>query len=168
MISALKLANTKNPRPGSPSRYAMFDLEDMAGTMRCIAWPEEYQRFQELIVADAILAFKGSIDKRAGSDDANMIINEVLTLEQLPARYTRGIRIRVDERHGPKGVEQLYEILRGYPGPRELKLRIDLADGSRLDCDCEMRVEINNELRSRVEELLGAGSIGLLANGGGR
>ena len=36
MLSAIKYSHTKNPKPGSPSRYAMFDLEDAAGMMRTI------------------------------------------------------------------------------------------------------------------------------------
>ena len=43
MLSAIKFAHTKNPRPGSPSKYAMFDLEDMEGMMRCILWPEQFR-----------------------------------------------------------------------------------------------------------------------------
>ena len=31
MLSAIKFSHTKNPKPGSPSRYAMFDLEDTDG-----------------------------------------------------------------------------------------------------------------------------------------
>ena len=36
MISSIKLAHTRNPKPGKPSKYANFDLEDMAGNIRCI------------------------------------------------------------------------------------------------------------------------------------
>ena len=43
MLSAIKFSNTKNPVPGSPSRYAMFDLEDLSGTIRCIVWPEQFR-----------------------------------------------------------------------------------------------------------------------------
>ena len=45
MLSAIKSAHTKNPRPGSPSRYAMFDLEDTEGMMRCIVWPEQFVNY---------------------------------------------------------------------------------------------------------------------------
>ncbi len=31
MINSIKLANTRNPKPGQPSKYANFDLEDMDG-----------------------------------------------------------------------------------------------------------------------------------------
>lgn len=165
MISALKLAHTKNPRPGAPTRYAMFDLEDMAGTMRCIVWPEQFAQFAELVQPDAVRALLGVIDKRPGSEEANLIVNEILTLEDLPKRYTRGIRVRLLEQdHGQRGVEQLFEILRGYPGSREVQLVICLADGVCVDCKCEsLRVEINAEMRNRVEQLLGPGNLQLLA-----
>ena len=174
MVAAIKFSHTKNPQPGRPSKYAMFDLEDMQGIMRCILWPEQYVEYGELVQPDAILVVIGVIDKRLGSDEANLIVNELIPLDQLQARYTRGVMIRLLEgAHGLRAVEQLYEILRGYPGKGELKLSIWLADGRRVQSDCKMRVEINGEMRGRVEELLGPGNLRLLpaphvAKSGGR
>ena len=59
MIAAVKFSNTKNPRPGSPTRYAMFDLEDTAGIMRCILWPEQFAQFGELVQPDAVRVVLG-------------------------------------------------------------------------------------------------------------
>ena len=164
MISAIKFAHTKNPRPGSPTRYAMFDLEDTEGMMRCILWPEPFQRFGELVKADSIVAVLGAVDKRGG-EEANLIVNELIPLEELPARFTQAMSLRLLENvHGTAGVEQLYEILRGYPGTCRLNLVICLADGTRVRCPCERpRVAINQEMRRRVEELLGAENVRLLA-----
>ena len=158
MIAAIKFSNTKNPRPGSPSRYAMFDLEDTAGIMRCILWPEQFAQFGELVQPDAVRAVLGVIDKRPGSEEANFIVNELLTLEELQKNYTGGIRVRlIEETHGQHGLEQLYEILRGYPGSCTVHLVLDLANGWRVPCNCDsLRVEINPEMRRRVEDLLGA------------
>jgi DNA polymerase III subunit alpha len=166
ILSAIKLAHTKNPKPGSPSRYAMFDLEDTAGIMRCIVWPEQFAQFEELIKADAILVLRGAIDKRPGSEEANLIVNEVIPLDALAARYTRGVRIRVIESaHGPQTLEGLHEILRGYPGPCDLELTICLADGSRVACKCDsMRLSVNPEMQSRVDQLLGPGNLRLLTS----
>jgi DNA polymerase-3 subunit alpha len=163
MLAAIKLAHTKNPQPNRPSKYAMFDLEDMQGIMRCILWPEQYVEYGELVQPDAILVVIGVVDKRPGSDEANLIVNELIPLDQLQSRYTRGVMIRLQEStHGLRAVEQLYEILRGYPGKSELKLAIWLADGRRVQSDCKMRIEINGEMCSRVEELLGPGNFRLL------
>jgi DNA polymerase-3 subunit alpha len=161
MIAAIKFSNTKNPRPGSPSRYAMFDLEDTAGIMRCILWPEQFAQFGELVQPDAVRVAVGVIDKRPGSEEANLIINELLTLEDLSAHYTSGLRFHVsEEAHGQRGVEQLYEILRGYPGSCEVLLVFHMANGWHVPCNCDaLRVENNPEMRRRVEDLLGPGKL---------
>ncbi|MCL4192013.1 MAG: DNA polymerase III subunit alpha, partial [Thermoguttaceae bacterium] len=165
MLAAIKIAHTKNPKPGAPSKYAMWDLEDMEGIMRCILWPEPYVEYGHLVQADAVLVALGRIDKRPGSEEANFIVNELIPLGELQARYTRGVAIRISEaEHGLHGLEQLYEILRGYPGPGELQLVCYLADGRRVSMTSDrFRVDINPEMRSRVEELLGPGNLRLLA-----
>ena len=82
MLSAIKFSHTKNPKPGSPSRYAMFDLEDTEGMMRCIVWPDQFVHYEELIKPDAIVVVRGAIDKRPGSEEANLIVNEIIPLEE--------------------------------------------------------------------------------------
>jgi DNA polymerase-3 subunit alpha len=165
MIAAIKFSHTKNPQPGKPSKYAMFDLEDTAGIMRTIIWPEQFAQFGEHVISESILAVRGVIDKRPGSEEANFIVNELIPLDQLSARFTRGMRLRIDEaQHTPKTLESLYEILRGYPGNCELHFAFHLADGSRLHCQADgLRIELNAEMRSRVTELLGPGHVQLIA-----
>lgn len=166
MISALKLSNTKNPKPGSPSRYAMFDLEDMEGIMRTIIWPEQYATYEAMVKPDAVVVIRGVIDKRPGSEEANVIVNEVIPLENLAARYTRGIRIRVMEtEHGLQKLDLLREILAGYPGSCDLELALCLADGSRVTCKCDrLKLAYNEEMQSRVDQLLGPGNFRLLTS----
>jgi DNA polymerase-3 subunit alpha len=164
MISSIKISNTKNPKPGMPSRFAMFDLEDTEGMMRCIVWPEQYAQYEPLVHADSIVVLRGAVDKRPGSEEANFIVNEVMSLEELPRRFTRGVRIRVSEvEHGMERLAQLYEILRGYPGNCGLELSLGLSDGTNVSCKCDrLRVAVNPEMRSRVDQLLGQGNFRLL------
>jgi DNA polymerase-3 subunit alpha len=79
-------------------------------------------------------------------------------------RCTKGMIVRVNEEtHGVRGLEQLHEILRGYPGNLSLELLLCLADGSKVRCQCEsMRVGVDAELRSRLDELLGPGNVRLI------
>ena len=109
---------------------------------------------------------RGAVDKRPGSEEANLIVNEVIPLESLASRYTRGVRIRIIESaHGPQTLEGLHEILRGYPGNCELELAICLSDGSRVACKCDaMRLAVNPEMQSRVDQLLGPGNYRLLTS----
>ena len=166
MLSSIKIAHTKNPKPGRPSKYGMFDLEDHDGIMRCICWPEQFAEVGELIKPDAILIVRGSIDKRPGSEEANLIVNDLITLDEAPSRLTQGIIIRVMEKeHGKDGLEKLYEILRGYPGDCPLQLQLWLEDGRAVSCQCKkLRLDITPEMRHRVDALLGAGNVRMIAS----
>jgi DNA polymerase-3 subunit alpha len=143
----------------------MFDLEDLEGMVRTIVWPEEFAAYGHLVAADAILALRGSIDRRPGSEEVNFIVNELIPLDELAKRFTRGMMIRVqEETHGPERLDQLYEVLRGYPGDCEVQLALWLADGAKVYLKSErLRVDLNPELRTRVDELLGPGNVKLLS-----
>jgi DNA polymerase-3 subunit alpha len=167
MLSSIKFSQTKNPRPGSTStKYAMFDLEDLQGIVRCIVWPEDFAAQGELVQADATLVVRGVVDRRAGSEEVNLVINELIPLADLPSRFTRGMMVRLfHDQHGLPTVESLREILRGYPGNCEVQLVIVLPDGSRVYLKTDKyKVELTSELYERVEALLGPGNLRLLAN----
>jgi DNA polymerase-3 subunit alpha len=166
MIGAIKHSQTKNPRPGeSNTRYAMFDLEDMEGMIRCILWPSDFVNYGQMVTDGTIVALRGSIDRRPGSDEANLIVNEIFPLAELAQRFTRGVRVRLDEQqHGERAMDSLHEILRGYPGACEVELALVLSDGAKLLLKCNTpRVQLCPELRTRLDDLLGPGNIKLIA-----
>jgi len=160
MLSAIKITNTKNSRPGAPTRYAMFDLEDMTGTMRCILWPDDFVNFGQLVQPDAIMVVRGSLDRRGG-DEANLVVNELIPLTELGSRYTTGVVVRVDEaKHGTEILPKIREIVRGYPGQRDFELLLQLRDGCRVRLRSQkLRLDVNPELQRRLDELLGPGNL---------
>ncbi|ADB16983.1 DNA polymerase III, alpha subunit [Pirellula staleyi DSM 6068] len=163
MVSAIKLSNTKNPKPGAPSRYVMFDLEDTEGTIRCILWPDGYAEMGQMVQPDAILMVRGAIDRRGG-EEANLVINELMPLDQLSTRYTSGLVVRVDTRDQPDDcLLKIREITRGYPGDKELQLVLVLDDASRVHMRAhKMKIDVTPELRTRLDDLLGPGNFQLL------
>jgi DNA polymerase-3 subunit alpha len=166
MLAAIKYSHTKNPRPGSVhTKYAMWDLEDMDGITRCILWPEQFAEYGPQVAADAILAVRGKVDRRPGAEEVNLIVDELIPIAELSDRYASGIIIRVREAdHGLRGLEQLREILRGYPGAKKLRLRLDLAAGGHVWLDSKWPgLDLNSQLKERVEGLLGAGSVAIQA-----
>lgn len=165
MLASLKFAHTKNPRPGSSNtKYVMFDLEDLEGMLRCIVWPEQFAEFGHLVQPDAILLVRGAVDRRPGSEESNLIVNELIPLEDLAARYTQGIEIRLQEAGLTEDrVERLYEILRGYPGKCRVEISISLVEGGEAVLKSEkVHVAVEAELRGRLDDLLGAGHVRLI------
>jgi DNA polymerase-3 subunit alpha len=166
MVSAIKMAHIKNAKADKPAKYANFDLEDMAGAIRCILWPDDFVTSGELVKADAIVVVQGSLDRRGGGDEANLIVNKLIPLDQLDSLYTSGIMIRVDEEtHGAEKLNQVREVVRGYPGGCELQIVLSLRDGTRVFLRSnKLRVEVNSELRQRIDDLLGTGYFGLITS----
>ena len=161
MISAVKHSNIKKVRgPNDPTRYVMFDLEDMEGSVRCIQWPGEFADQGHLIQSDSIVLIEGVIDKRGG-DEANLIVNKVSPLEELGQIYTSGIRLFIDQRkHGDEILTKVHEVVRGYPGERDLELNLRLLDGTVVRAQShKIKLEINEELRTRLGDLLGEANI---------
>jgi len=141
----------------------MFDLEDVDGTIRCILWPDGFAEMGNLVVADSILLVRGAIDRRGG-EEANLVVNELIPLDQLDARYTTGIVVRIDEREHPADMlEKVREIVRSSPGNSELQLAIVLEDGSRVFLKSHrVKLEITRDLQQRLDDMLGPGNLQLL------
>tara|TARA_R110002049_G_scaffold72490_2_gene187049 strand:- start:29185 stop:32757 length:3573 start_codon:yes stop_codon:yes gene_type:complete len=164
MISSIKFAHTKNAKAGAPSKYANFDLEDMQGSIRCIVWPKGFVNCGDSVQPDAVVLAKGKVDRRGGGDEANLIIDELTLLEEVDTRFTHGMRIRLDEsEHTPETITRLREIIRGYPGSQELLFSMNLTQGEVVHLKSDkFRVNINNELRERLDDLLGTGHYKLM------
>jgi len=165
MISAVKQSHVKNPRDAnSPTKYVMFDLEDVEGAIRCILWPQDFAKHGDAIVLDAIVVLQGRLDYRGG-DEANMIVDKVIPIDQLDENLTHGIKVMIDQQvHGQDGLKTAYEIIRGYPGNRQLKFEIILEDGMRVEMDSNRKVEISEQLTSRLTDLLGKTSVEMLVD----
>ena len=102
--------------------------------------------------------------RRGGGDEANLIIDDLIPLNDLDARYTHGMRIRLSEaNHDTNTMARLREIVRGYPGSQELLFSMEMNEGEMVHLKSDKyRVEINTELRSRLDDLLGPGHYKLL------
>jgi DNA polymerase-3 subunit alpha len=165
MLSAIKFSHVKNAKDAnSPTKYAMFDLEDSEGAIRCILWPQDFSKFNAAIVPDAVVVLQGRLDFRGG-DEANLIVDKVISIDQLSESMAQGIKIRIDERNsGSEGLKRAYEVVRGYPGDRSLKLELILENGIRVELNSSRRIEIKEELCHRLRDILGAAHVELLVD----
>jgi len=176
MIGSIKFANTKNGKPGSATKYANFDMEDMTGVVRCILWPRQFAEQGDAVTPDGVVLARGVCDRRGGGDEVNLVINELIPLRDLDAKYTRGIRIELDQAtHNEDTMTRLREIVRGYPGYQDLvfSLRIDTGELVHVKSN-KYQVSVTPEMKSRLDDLLGLNAYRLMMTrptpsaGGGR
>jgi DNA polymerase-3 subunit alpha len=164
LVAAMKLSNTKQPRPGSThTRYAMFDLEDMDGLVRTICWPEDYARLGDHIRPDAVVLVAGSIDRRVGSEETNLVVNEIVPITdvwQLPAR---GITLRIEGGEDPADLARLdglAAVIAAHPGQVPVRLILDLPENARVLLEVDRhRVAWTPAFVAAVSALLGPGCL---------
>jgi DNA polymerase-3 subunit alpha len=162
LVSALKLSNTKQARPGSThTRYAMFDLEDMDGLVRTICWPEDYARLGEFLHPDAVVVVSGSVDRRAGSEETNLVVNDLVPLADLQRLPARAVTVKVVERrHDAADLDRLAEVLRHHPGRVPVRMILELGDGMRVYLEVDrVQVAWSSQLQREIGDLLGAGCV---------
>jgi DNA polymerase-3 subunit alpha len=162
MITEVKYGHSK--KPGDLGRYAVFELEDMSDTIRCLLWPEAFAKYGELLRPEAIVVLRGAIERRIDSEETNLIVQEVIPFDNLAVRSASRVIISLHERqHGAAKLELLHELLRNHPGSCELELMLYLADGLCVACRCDgFRVAPTPEMQSQVEELLGPGNCNMV------
>ncbi len=155
LISSIKHSNVRRAQtPDAPTRYVMFDLEDFEGNIRCIQWPSEFAEQGHWVVADAIVAIQGTVDRRG--DEPNLVVDKIMPLEQLEDALTSGVRVCLNGSSDEATLAKVKEIIRGYPGRMELQLEMDLDIGYRVQLAChKFKVDVNQELLDRIRDLLG-------------
>ena len=168
MISAIKFSHVKNPRQGSTlTKYAMFDLEDLEGVIRCIIWPEEFSKFGQMVQPDAIVALRGSVDRRPGQRGSECDRQRTdSAIRNFPAGRPREFwsafsKIHTARRHW----KSCMKSWKKNPGNCELQLLLCLADGVRQYATSSLRVEHNAALRQQIDQLLGPGNVKILSLG---
>ncbi|MGQ9564455.1 MAG: DNA polymerase III subunit alpha, partial [Thermogutta sp.] len=161
VVSAIVTKHTRTQRTDGPTKFAMFDLEDSAGIVRCILWPEPYTRFGEFLRDDNILVALATVDKRGSGDEATLIIQELVPIPELKRRFTRGLQIRFSETHyNEQMLQDLYRIVRDYPGACQLQFLLQLTDGRRVIMACEgWGISLDERLERQIENLLGRQAI---------
>jgi DNA polymerase-3 subunit alpha len=124
MISSIKLATAKKSSRNGHNRYANFDLEDSSGIMRCIAWPEDYARYEELIRTENVIIVSGKVDRR--SREPNLVVNRIYTLDQADKEFTAQVAIKFEKGlHSKEDIQRVRNVVTRFPGSTEVILIVD-------------------------------------------
>lgn len=124
MISSIKIAVSKKPSRNGHSRYANFDLEDPSGIVRCIAWPEDYARYDEVIETENVVIVAGRVDRRGR--EPNVIVNRILTLDQADREFTAQVAVKFESgMHTESEMDRVRALIGRYPGQTDVVLIVD-------------------------------------------
>jgi DNA polymerase-3 subunit alpha len=137
-------------KSGDPMLF--FQLEDLEGSVECIAFPRTVHDFGPLITEDAVIVVSGHLDHRG--DDIKVVSREI---KELPVRDDTVVRLTVPAaRLTPEVVVNLKSILANHPGPASVFLEMTDNESTKvLKLSDAHRVEPRSALFAELKELLG-------------
>jgi DNA polymerase-3 subunit alpha len=160
-IGEIKIGASKNPKPGKPFKFAMFDFEDASGSVRTILWADAYAQYTDFIKNGTIVFMRGRMDRNRSADaespDGNFIVDEVFSIDEAPQKLCQGLSITFDEqRHTKESVDSLLQILLANPGVSSVKFSIRLNDGAWASFNGgKTAVSVTPLLYRRITDMLG-------------
>jgi DNA polymerase-3 subunit alpha len=144
-------------------RMAVFTLEDSAGGVEVIAFPEAYQRAASLIETGRLVLVQGKLER--DDESVRILASEVLPIEAVRERLAREVAIRI--RTPDRGTfEALGEVFARHRGDRRISFEIELSHDAKAirvkaDVSSQIRVRPSPLLISEVEEIVGQGAVQL-------
>ncbi|HZY86289.1 MAG TPA: OB-fold nucleic acid binding domain-containing protein, partial [Gemmataceae bacterium] len=162
MLTQVRYMTYKRPRKDH-NRYGRCKVEDFTGAVECVLWGEEFSRYKDAFVEDAVVLVRGTLEKK--TDEPILVLSRVLTLEQAQRELARELHLLVKVgQHGPLEIDQLADLLRRTPGPCPVVVTVKDLAGRRcvlkLGRDCA--VNPATYPRDELEAMLGEGSVRLM------
>ncbi len=156
IVSGLRPLKTKKG-----DRMAVFMLDDVAGSIEVVVFPETFQKHGSVIEPDAMLLVRGKLEK--DEESARIVSTELMPISALRERTTREVAIHLAvPPHGRNTFEALAELLARHRGDRRVYLELDVRGQKRplrVKADVAQRVKPSEKLVAEVEQLCGAGSV---------
>ena len=155
IVSGLRPLKTKRG-----DRMAVFMLDDIAGGIEVVVFPETFGKHGHLVASDAMLLVRGKFEK--DEESARLVATELQPISMLRERTTKEVIIHVPGA-SRNTLEALAELLSRHRGDRRVSLEMEIKKHGdrplRVRADVAQRVRPSEKLVEEVEQLCGAGSV---------
>jgi DNA polymerase III subunit alpha len=141
------------------NQWAAATLEDLAGAIEVLFFPQTYQLYATSIAEDAVVMVKGRVDRR---DDVPKLIAMDLAVPDLSVDDSGPFVVSMPvARCVPPVVERLREVLVTHPGPTEVHLKLRGQERTTVvRLDDKLRVAASPALIGDLKQLLGPACVG--------
>jgi len=154
IVSGLRPLKTKKG-----DRMAVFMLDDIAGSIEVVVFPETFSKHGSLIAADAMVLVRGKFEK--DDESARLVATELQPISMLKERTTREVVIHL-RGSTRTTLEALADLLSRHRGDRRVFLELDVKSQEgplRVRSEAALRVRPSERLVNEVEQLCGMGSV---------
>lgn len=139
-------------------RWALVTLDDKSARMDIRLFPDDYDRFAELLVSDAILVCSGQVSFDDYSGGITMTARDIMTIADARENYVTSLDLQIDKNQlSGQFIEQFTQVLTPYKDgicPIRVFYQRDEAQGM-LELGVQWRVSPSDMLLYNLKTLLG-------------
>ncbi|MGB1262770.1 MAG: DNA polymerase III subunit alpha [Cognaticolwellia sp.] len=139
-------------------RWALVTLDDKSARMDIRLFPDDYDRFAELLISDAILVCSGQVSFDDYSGGITMTARDIMTIADARENYVSSLDIQVDKNNvSATFIEQFTSVLTPYKDgtcPIRVFYQRDEAQAM-LELGVQWRVSPSDTLLHNLKTLLG-------------
>ena len=139
-------------------RWALVTLDDKSARMDIRLFPDDYDKFAELLVSDAILVCSGQVSFDDYSGGITMTARDIMTIADARENYVTSLDLQLDKNQlSGQFIEQFTQVLTPYKDgicPIRVFYQRDEAQGM-LELGVQWRVSPSDMLLYNLKTLLG-------------
>jgi DNA polymerase III subunit alpha len=143
--------------------YAQAMLEDMAGSVDMLVFPEAYRKLQEKVKLDVPVLVRGGVRIEEGANP-KLTVNDIIPLEDAKVPLPRSLRIRIPlETANESTVDGLHLLCSARKGEAKVLFDVERQGDFMVVMEAaEYNVQPDRNFIARVEELCGRGAVRII------
>ncbi len=151
------ITNVKKHYDRKNNAMAFISLEDFTGTAEGLIFSETYNKFKDIVETDAMLLFIGKVSIKDENNEAKILINDIIPLEETWDRCSKNLCLLFKTDHVDNStIHHVNNILLSHKGNCPVFLNvITPGNGEYLLRSRKCKVRPNSELIRRLQNSLG-------------
>jgi DNA polymerase III subunit alpha len=143
--------------------YAQANLEDMAGSVEMLVFPDAYRRLQEKVKLEVPVLVRGGVRIEEGANP-KLTVSEIMALEDAKVPLPRSLRIRIPvESTSELTVDALHTLCAQRKGEAKVLFDVERQGDFMVVMEAEgYNVQPDRNFIARVEELCGRGAVRII------
>jgi DNA polymerase III subunit alpha len=143
--------------------YAQGALEDMAGSVEMIVFPEAYRKLQDKMKLEVPVLVRGGLRIEEGVNP-KLTVNDIAPLEDAKVPLPRALRIRIPvESADESTIDDLHGLFRQCKGEAKVLFDVERQGDFMVVMEAEgYNVQPDRNFLARVEELCGRGAVRII------
>jgi DNA polymerase-3 subunit alpha len=154
IVAQLRKTATKDKKP-----MAIVSLEDVAGSVEVVVYPEAYEKYGACLGPDAAIMVCGQV---RNEDKIRIVAQEIYRLEDAPRQFAKRLSVHLPAaRADGKLLEEIRDLFRRYPGPTPVTVCLQFPGGEKvfLDTAEAYKVLVHEDLVRDLQKHLGEKSV---------